>query len=386
MKKYNLSSVNINNRDIKSVIKNLKSGWLAYGKKSIELEKLIKKKFGFKNVILSNSCTNGIHASLIANGFKKGDEVLTSPFTFISTINTLFHLGAKITLCDINLDDFNISNNDIKKKQSKNTKFILPTHYGGNPIDINILKSYLKNKKIKIVEDAATALGSRINKKFCGSYKDSVSIFSLYSNKIITSAEGGIIATDNNMLAKRIKNLISMGITREAWSRANEKNSWEYDLKVPGFKYNFTDLQSALVINQVRRIDKLIKKREILRQSYIKNLSLVLNEKLIYIQKIKKNTKTSNYIFPILINIQKLKIDRNEFIKKLKEKNIFTSVHYIPCHKFSFYKKLFKKEKLPNTNFVYDRIVSLPFHNNLNVSDIKKISSIITKIILDNAL
>ena len=384
MKKYNLSSVNINNNDIKSVVKNLKSGWLAYGKKSIELEKLIKKKFGFKNVILSNSCTNGIHASLIANGFKKGDEVLTSPFTFISTINTLFHLGAKIRLCDINLDDFNISNSDIQKKLSKNTKFILPTHYGGNPIDINILKSYLKNKKIKIVEDAATALGSKINKKFCGSYKDTVSIFSLYSNKIITTAEGGIITTYNNKLAKKIKNLVSMGITREAWSRANEKNTWEYDLKEPGFKYNFTDLQSSLVINQVKRIDKIIKTREVLRNSYMNNLSPLLKKKLISVQKIQKNVQTSNYIFPILVNIERLKINRNDFIKILKEKNIFTSVHYIPCHKFSFYKKKFKDQKIPNTNYIYDRILSLPFHNDLTSLDIKRISKIIIKTILEN--
>ena len=383
MKKYNLSSVNINNKDIKSVIKNLKSGWLAYGKKSIELEKLIKKKFNFKNVILVNSCTNGIHASLIASGFKRGDEVLTSPFTFISTINTLFHLGAKIKLCDINLNDFNISNEEILKRQSKKTKFILPTHYGGNPIDISVLKSHLKNKKIKIIEDAATALGSRIDKKYAGSDNNSIAVFSLYSNKIITSAEGGIISTDNNKLAKKIKNLVSMGITREAWTRANEKNSWMYNLKEPGYKYNFTDLQSALVINQVERINLIIKKRENLRKTYMKNLSTLFKKDLISSQKINKDVQTSNYIFPIIIKTEKLKTDRDSIIQKLKEKNIFTSVHYIPCHKFDFYKKRFKKEKLTNTNYIYDRIISLPFHNKLTVSDINNISSIVRKIILD---
>ena len=175
-----------------------------------------------------------------------------------------------------------------------------------------------------------------------------------------------------------------MGITREAWSRANEKNTWEYDLKEPGFKYNFTDLQSSLVINQVKRIDKIIKTREVLRNSYMNNLSPLLKKKLISVQKIQKNVQTSNYIFPILVNIERLKINRNDFIKILKEKNIFTSVHYIPCHKFSFYKKKFKDQKIPNTNYIYDRILSLPFHNDLTSLDIKRISKIIIKTILEN--
>lgn len=386
MKKYSLSSVNINNKDISSVIKNLKNGWLAYGKKSIELEELIKKKFNFKNVILANSCTNGIHASLIANGFKKGDEVLTSPFTFVSTINTLFHLGANIKLCDINLDNLNISNEEIIKKLTKKTKFILPTHYGGNPIDIPLLRSKLKNKNIKIIEDAATALGAKIKQKYVGSNNKSTAVFSLYSNKIITSAEGGIISTDNNKIAKKIKNLVSMGITREAWTRANEKNSWKYNLKDPGFKYNFTDLQSSLVINQIKRINLIIKKRETLKNFYIKNFQLLSKKNLIAVMKTNKNSQTSNYIFPIIIKTEKLKINRDTIIQKLKEKNIFTSVHYIPCHKFDFYKKKFKKYRLPNTNYVFERILSLPFHNKLSKNDISYISNTLKKIILDHEI
>jgi dTDP-4-amino-4,6-dideoxygalactose transaminase len=384
MKKYLLSSINVNNKDIKSIIKNIKSGWISYGNETIKLEKKIEKKLKIKNIILTNSCTSGLHACLVASKLKKNDVVLTSPFTFISTINTLYQMGAKIKLCDINLEDFNISTDEIIKKKNKKTKFLLPTHYGGNPINIESIKKKLKNNKIKIIEDAATALGSKINKKYTGSYKNTIAVFSLYSNKIITSIEGGIIAVDNNRLAKKIRKLISMGITKPVWSRINKKNSWKYELNEPGYKYNFTDLQSSLLINQFERLGKIIKKREVLRKAYIKYLGPLLKKNLISLQKIKKGTTSSNYIFPIILKTENLKISRNNFIEELRKNNVFTTVHYIPCHKFRFYKKIFSKAKLPNTNYIYERILSLPFHNKMGILDVQNISNIIKKIILKN--
>ena len=386
MKKYHLSSININSDDIASLVKNIKSGWLSYGKQSIELEKIIKKKIKAKNIILTNSCTNGLHASLIASGLKKGDEVLTSPFTFISTINNLFHLGAKIKLCDINIDDFNISTSEILKKETKKTKFLVPTHYGGNPINIADLKKKIKNNKIKIVEDAATALGAKINKDYIGSKNNYLTVFSLYSNKIITSAEGGIISVNNDLLAKKIKNLISMGITKSAWMRKNKQKLWKYEVNRPGYKYNFTDMQSSILLNQFKRLDKIIKEREILRKAYLFYLNPILKKDLIAVQKINKNSTTSNYIFPILIKKEKLNINRNKLINELAKKKIFTSVHYIPCHKFNFYKKYFNKIKLPNTDYVFERILSLPFHNKMKINDVKYIANTVNKIILKNEI
>tara|TARA_B100000886_G_C20414946_1_gene488852 strand:- start:623 stop:1789 length:1167 start_codon:yes stop_codon:yes gene_type:complete len=383
MKKFKLSSINIDGNDISSLLKTIKSGWLAYGEQSKLIENVIKKKFKVKNVILCNSCTSGIYASLKALGIKKNDEVLVSSFTFISTINSLFQLGAKIKLVDINTEDYNICLKDLRKKITKKTKVILPTHYGGNPIDIDNLKKVVNSKKIQIVEDAATALGSKVGGKYTGAGKNSISVFSLYSNKIISTAEGGIVFCENKKIAKKIKTLVSMGINRDTFERDKSKK-WMYDLEYPGYKFNFTDMQSSLLKGQIKRLDKIIEYRKLLRNKYMEYLRPSKQNQLLSFTKIKKNHISSNYIFTILLNIKNLNISRNDLMNKLTRKGVQTSVHYIPCYKMKFYKKFFYKSKLINTDIVFNGILSLPFHNKLSIKDVRFISKIINKILLTN--
>ena len=216
MENIKLSEPSIDKNEINSVIKVLKSGWLTSGKITQLFEKKTSKYLKSKNIIAVNSCTSGIFASLKALNLKKGDEVITSPFTFVSTINTIHQLGLKIKFADINLFDLNISVKDLRNKISKRTKCILITHYGGNPCDLeNIYKICPKN--VYLIEDSATALGAEFKKNKIGSHNKSISIFSLYANKIITTAEGGLISTNNNQLAKKIRTLISIGIDKTPW-------------------------------------------------------------------------------------------------------------------------------------------------------------------------
>jgi perosamine synthetase len=371
MKYIKLSEPSIDINEIKSVTKVLKSGWLTSGKITQLFEKQTSKYLNSKNIIACNSCTNGIYATLKALDLKKGDEVITSPFTFVSTINTIHQLGLKIKFADINLFDLNISVKDLRNKISKRTKCILITHYGGNPCDLeNIYKICPKNAYL--IEDSATALGAEFKKNKIGSHNKSISIFSLYANKIITTAEGGLISTNNNQLAKKIRTLISIGIDKTPWKRNHQKFTYKYDLKYPGYKFNFTDLQASIGIEQLKKLDKIISKRKKIRKKYNLYLDPLVKSKYISLFKETSNTRSAEYIYTILIRNQNF--SRDKLIEHLNKKKISTSVHYIPAFCLTYYKKIFKKNNLKNTNYAYKNIISIPFHNNLKENEIKYIS------------
>ncbi len=384
-KKYLLSKPLIGIEEINNVKKVLKSGWLSYGKYSQKLEEIFKNKIKSNYAISVNSCTSGIHACLEANKIGQNDEVITSPFTFVSTIHNIFQQKNKIVLCDISLDDFNIDISDLKKKINSNTKCILPTHYAGNPCDIlEILKIKKKKRSLKIIEDAATAIGSKINNKYVGSYDTNGCVFSLYANKVITSGEGGLITTNDNKLAKKIKNIIFCGINKSTYKRTFSKNSWKYSVNNIGYKYNISDINSAVALAQVKKLDGIIDYRKKLYGYYDNSFSELYDEKIISNIKINNTNRSANYIYTILLNPKKLRINRNSLIQKLSKLGIGTSVHYIPANKHNFYKKMFRKFNLKNTDYAYKNILSIPLHNHLKKKDMDFISYKIKKILIKN--
>ena len=385
--KYYLSKPFIDFKEINNVKKVLESGWLSYGKISHDLEKMVSKELGFKNTLAVNSCTSGIHSLLVANNIKDNDEVLTSPFTFVSTINSLYHQKSKIILCDINKNDFNIDINEIKKKISNRTKCILPTHYGGNPCDIeNIIKFKQIFKDLIIIEDAATALGAKIKNKYVGSYNTDGCVFSLYANKVITSGEGGLISVKNPKIYKKLKEIIFCGINKDTYKRNFTNKLWEYNVNMAGYKYNLSDINASIALSQFKKLEKIINYREKLRKIYNHQFKFLFEENIISPLIIKNNNSSSNYIYCFLLNPKKIKIKRDELISKFVKSGIGCSVHYIPAHKHNFYKKMFKKFELKNTNYVYDNIVSIPMHNYLKEKDVIDISDIIIKKIKKNVI
>ena len=383
--KYLLSKPVIGKEEINNVKKVLESGWLSYGKYSQKLEAAFKKKINSKHVIAVNSCTSGIHACLVANNIKQNDEVITSPFTFVSTINSIYQQKTKIVLCDISLKDYNIDIFDLKKKINSNTKCILPTHYAGNPCDIlEILKLKKKNKSLKIIEDAATAIGAKIDNKYVGSYDTNGCVFSLYANKVITSGEGGLISTNDDKLDKKIKNIIFCGINKNTYKRTFSKNSWQYSVNNLGYKYNISDINAAVALAQVKKLNNIIDYRKRLYDYYDHNFSELFGEGIINKIKINKLNRSANYIYTILLNPKKLKINRNRLIEELTKAGIGTSVHYIPANRHNFYKKIFSRFKLKNTNYVYNNILSIPLHNHLSKKDTDFISNKIKSILIKN--
>jgi len=371
--KINLSECFITNEEIRSVSKVIKSGWLATGKITKKFEDACKKKIGCKEAIATNSCTNGINAVLHALKLKPGDEVITSPLTYISTINNLYNFGLKIKFIDINKNNYCIDLDLLKKAINKKTKCILITHYGGVPCDTEEVLKIINKKKIFLIEDAATAFGSKIKEKYIGSFNNSCAVFSFYPNKIITTGEGGLICTNNITLAKKLRNIIYCGINKTAFNRSKKLLAYKYDVTYPGFKYNFTDIQAALGISQLKKLDKLISYRLKLRKIYYKYLNDLKSNKIIQFQEINNKFKSSEYIFTILLNKNKLKCSRDKLLLYLSKKNISCSVHYMTTYNLSFYKNKFNHKKLTFNKEVCENILSLPFHNNLKENDVRYI-------------
>ncbi len=371
-KRVNFFKPLIDKKEINNVTSVLRSGWLTNGSKTIKFENEVKKFIGCKYAIAVNSCTNGLYAVLHAHNFKRGDEIITTPMTFISTIHNLYHYGIKIKLVDINLENLSFDNKILRKAISKKTKGILINHYGGMPNNINEVIRICKNKKLKIIEDAATVFGAKINNEMIGSNKKTISVFSFYSNKIITTGEGGVITTSNKKIANKLRTLISCGISKNPWQRTSTRGlSWKYDVKNIGFKFNFTDLQAAIGLEQLKKLPKIIKYRKILRREYCKLLENLEKNGKIKLFRNSKNYSFSEYIFPIFIYNNK----RDDLVKFLRQKKIDTTVHYIPANKLSFYKKKFSKFKLHKTNQAFNSLLSLPFHNKLKKKDLSFITS-----------
>lgn len=383
MKKYiQVASPIFDGNEIKYLKKTLTSGWVAPGPQTKKLESLVKKKIKAKYAIAVNSCTSGIAACLSALGAKRGDEVLTPSNTFISTINTIHNMGLKIRLCDVDLKKWSVTNEIFEKALTKKTKFFIPVHFGGNPTDINKIITTAKKNNIKIIDDAATALGSQIKKKYLGSYNYPLTVFSLHANKIITSADGGIITLNNKKMATHLRKLINSGLEKSSWQRRNNNNFKRLNVKIAGYKFNYNDVLASIAIAQFKKIDKIIDYRKKLYAIYAENLKKLINNKTIYIQETKASNSSSLYCFQIYISKKNL---RDKLAYFLEKNMISTTVYYTPAHQHDFYKKKLDSKNLINTNKLFNNSLALPFHNKLTLKDIKRITDLVKKFFNENS-
>jgi dTDP-4-amino-4,6-dideoxygalactose transaminase len=317
--------------------------------------------------------------ALVAAGVRQGDEVITTPFTFVSTVNVILHQGAKPVFADIDRETYNIDPSKIEQVITKKTKAIVAVHFAGQPCDMDEISKIAKKYNLILIEDAAHAFGSEYKEKKIGTISD-FTCFSFYAAKNLTTAEGGMIVAKSDKMAEKIKILSLHGMSRDAWKRYLAGGSWYYEVIYPGYKYNMPDILASLGIHQLRKIEKFISKKEKIADIYKKELGF-LGE--IIIPKVKDKVRHSWYLYPILINQEFLKIKRDKFIEALKAENIGASVHFIPVHLHPFYKKKFgfKKGDFPNSEYVYNRIVSLPIHSAMSFNDAKDVVRAVKKII-----
>ena len=369
----------IDQNEIKEVLAVLKSGWLTTGAKTHEFQEKAKKYLKAENVLATSSCTASLHLSLIASGVGAGDEVITTPLTFVSTVNAIVHQGAIPVLVDIDKETFNIDVSKIEEKITKKTKAIIPVDFAGLPCDLDKIIKIAKKYNLFVIEDAAHAFGSEYKGKKIGGISDFTN-FSFYAAKNLTTAEGGMICAKNKKLFEKVKLYSLHGMSKDAWKRYGKGGSWRYEVLCPGYKYNMPDILSAIGVSQLAKIDGFIKRKQKIARMYEQAFS---GMKEITLQKSPKDRKHSFYLYPILINNEFLKINRDKFIEAMKAENIGLSVHFIPIYMHPYYKKAFnfKRKDFKNTDEIFGKIVSLPIHACMSDRDVKDVISAAQKII-----
>jgi len=303
--------------------------------------------------IAVNSCTAALHLALKAIGLKQGDEVILPTNTFVATAEVVTYFKAIPVLCDIEENTHNINVSKIEDLITEKTRLILPVHFGGQPCDMDEIMEIARNQHLYVIEDAAHALPAKYRGKIIGTIGD-ITCFSFYATKTLCTGEGGMIITTNEEFAKRMKINRLHGINRDAWDRYTLKGDWYYEVVDNGHKYNTTDINAALGLAQLKRIEWMWQRRLEIAKKYNDAFLKTQIKPVI----VKNDRESAWHLYVIKVN------NRDELIKKLKEDGIGTSVHFIPVHKHPYYKNTFgyDEKNFPVANSVFEKCVSLPIY------------------------
>lgn len=354
--------------EIAEVADTLRSGWITTGPRVERFTAEFANYVGGRFAVPVSSATAGLHVSLLALGVGAGDEVVTTPMTFVATLNTIVHCGAVPVLADIDAATLNVRVEEIERRLTPRTKAIVPVHYVGQPVDLDPILELARDRGIAVLEDAAHAVGAEYKGRRIGSFP-TTSVFSFHPNKNMTTGEGGMIVTDDEGVFERASLLKFHGMDREAWKRFAKSGSPRYDVAVPGFKYNMMDIQAALGLHQLNRLEGFLAERERLAARYDKALANVPG--LILPQRVSYPVRHAWHLYTPLVDVDRLRIDRDGFMDELKKRNIGTGLHYTAAHEFSYYSRRFgwKPEDFPEAHSVSERIVSLPLFPGLTDAD-----------------
>lgn len=352
----------ITKEDRDNIQKSLSSHVLTNGPIIENFEKKFSKFTQSKYAIGVSSATAALHLSLISLGITKGDEVIVPNITFPATANVVLMTGATPILVDVDYDDVNILPDSIEESITEKTKAIIPVHFAGKSCKIKKIVSIAKKSKLKIVEDCAHAIGTKIQNRHVGNFGDA-GCFSFYPTKNITSLEGGMVVTNNKRILEQIRILRNHGINRTLKERYSSSHPWDYDIQILGYNYRLDEIRSTLGLSQLKRIDKINAGRQEAFSYYYQKLKNVNGVVLPTLDDLKNN---SCHLFCIKIEPKKFGKNRDFVFKKLLEFGISTSIHYKPLNLFSIYKKSAKSFScLKNSSIIYKQILSLPLYSGI---------------------
>ena len=380
-KKIIFGKPDIGKHEMNAVKKVISSSWIGTGPIANSFEKEFKKYKRANYALAVNSCTSALHISLITLGIGKGDEVLTTPMTFSSTINSIIHAGAKPVLIDIDQNTFNIDPKLIEKKISKKTKAIIIVHLGGLSCEMDKILKITRKYKLFLIEDCAHAVESKYKGKHLGTFGDA-GCFSFYSTKNLTTGEGGMILYKKKKLFDKAKVISLHGLTKDAWKRSKRDKeitkNFHYDVKEVGYKYNLTDINASIGLVQLAKLEKNLLKRRKLFNYYSKRLKkLPVN-----FQKFDNRIHRHGcHLFIIVLQKNKFKKKRDKLFSFLISNKIGCGINYRSVTDMSIFKKKFgwNSKTCPNSKYVGDNTISLPLHPNMKKTDIDYICSKILK-------
>jgi len=364
--RYPLSDTDIGKEEEKEVLKVLRSKWLSTGPVTERFEKAFSNYLGGGFAVAVSNGTAALHLALACMDLKQGDEVILPSATFVATANAVLYVGGKPIFADIvSTDDLNISPEEIGKKVSKRTKAIVVMHYGGYPCDMESILAIAKQHRLHVIEDAAHAPGAEYRGEKCGTL-GTIGCFSFFSNKNLVTGEGGMIITENQAFAERIRKVRSHGMKALSWDKYRGRLS-SYDVEEIGYNYRTTEIQSALGLIQLRKLDRNNRKRRKLVEAYRRELEGVEG---ISVPFSRYGNRPSCHLFSILVTPS---VERDKVMEGLKLHGIQTSIHYPPVHLFSLYRKEFGygKGMLPVTEEVSQREITLPLHPGMDRDDVR---------------
>jgi len=361
----------IEQEEIDEVVASMKSGWLGTGPKVARFEADFKTYKGASYAVAVNSCTAALHLAMLVAGVGPGDEVITTPMTFSATVNAIIHTGATPVLADVDPASMNIDPARVEEKLTANTKAILPVHFAGRACDMDLLCDIAQRHNLKIIEDCAHAIETEYKGRKVGSFGD-LGCFSFYVTKNVVTGEGGMILTDNEAHANRAKTLALHGISSDAWNRFSDEGYKHYFVTEAGFKYNMMDIQAAIGIHQLRRVEQYWKRRKEIWERYNEAfadlpVSLPADPE--------PETRHARHLYTLMIDKGKTGVSRDEFLCAMDEENIGTGVHYMSIPEHPFYQDTFgwNPEDYPHAMRIGRRTVSLPLSAKLTDEDVEDV-------------
>jgi len=368
----------IGDEEIAAVVDTLRSDWITTGPKTCQFESAFAEYLGAMAALPLNSCTAGLHTALVASEIGAGDEVITTPMTFAASVNVIEHVGAVPVMVDVEPDTLNIDPVLVERAVSIRTRAILAVHYAGHPADLDRLRKIAWRHNLVLIEDAAHALPAKYKGVSIGAGPNPVA-FSFYATKNLTTAEGGMLTGEDSFIAKA--RVISLhGMSRDAWRRYAKGGSWRYDILTPGFKYNMTDIAAALGLCQLRKLDGF----QLRRRQIVKMYNQAFSEcDALELPVERADVEHAWHLYVLRLRSERLAITRDQFIDEMTQRNIATSVHFIPIHLHPFYRDKYHllPDRFPVAVDNYSRMLSLPLNAGMSDDDVLDVIDAVVNIV-----
>jgi dTDP-4-amino-4,6-dideoxygalactose transaminase len=372
------SPPSIGPEEVREVVDTLTSDWITTGPKTLRFESEFAACVGASAAVAVFSATDAMQIALAALGIKPGDEVITTAMTFCSTAHVIEHLGARPVLVDVAPDTLCIDPAAVERALTPRTKCLLPVHLYGHPCDMDALLDLARARGLTVLEDAAHALPARYKGRMVGTL-GTATAFSFYATKNITTGEGGMLTGDAALMASaRVWSL--HGMSRDAYNRYSEEGSWHYEVVLPGFKCNMTDIQASLGLQQLKKLPQFqIRRKEIVER--YRSAFADLPELQIPVER--ADVESAWHIYALRLNLERLTVNRSRFIEEMKARNIGTSVHFIPLHLHPYYRDKYgySPDDFPVAFANYQRLVSLPIHPRLSNADVDDVIDAVLDIV-----
>lgn len=370
----------IDDEDIDAVVGVLRSGWLTTGSKARQFEQEFAAKVGARYAVALNSCTAALHLALEAIGLQEGDEVLVPTMTFAATAEVVTYFKAKPVLIDCLPTTLNMDPDLIERAITPRTKAVIPVHFAGQPCDMTEILEIARRHDLRVIEDAAHAFPASYKGRSIGSIGD-YTCFSFYATKNITTGEGGMVTTDDPDRADRIRRMSLHGLSRDAWKRYTNQGSWYYEIVAPGFKYNLTDMAAALGLSQLHKADRFWKTRERYAALYTEAFRDLPEIVPLVTQ---NEVQHAWHLYVIQLELDRLRISRQEFIEGLQQHHVGCSVHFIPLHLHPYYRATgsYSRADFPVASHAFDRMVSLPLYSKMSEDDVHRTIQVVRELVL----